>query len=216
MTVNNLAEDKKDEDRHIWRSLQLQKVILWSHLTKHNVSIHREENITFKICIEQKPNFFFFFLILSYTVWEPEFHPWVRKIHWRREWLPTPVFLRGEFHGQRSLAGYIPWLCKESDTTEQLSLTHVNVLHYWSYRDSIRESQKGVQGCLFYAHDQSSEKIVIWPGQVADVQLTQRKVLQSKTHSSMSLKIQSGNCVLLLLHGQWFHLSGLSPRERSW
>ena len=31
------------------------------------------------------------------------FHPWVRKIPWRREWLPTPVFLPGEFHGQRSL-----------------------------------------------------------------------------------------------------------------
>ena len=33
------------------------------------------------------------------------FDPWVRKIPWRREWLPTPVFLPGEFHGQRSLAG---------------------------------------------------------------------------------------------------------------
>ena len=33
------------------------------------------------------------------------FGPWVRKIPWRREWLPTPVFLPGEFHGQRSLAG---------------------------------------------------------------------------------------------------------------
>ena len=29
---------------------------------------------------------------------------WVRKMPWRREWLPTPVFLPGEFHGQRSLA----------------------------------------------------------------------------------------------------------------
>ena len=28
---------------------------------------------------------------------------------WRREWLPTPVFLPGEFHGQKSLAGYSPW-----------------------------------------------------------------------------------------------------------
>ena len=28
------------------------------------------------------------------------------KIPWRREWLPTPVFLPGEFHGQRSLVGY--------------------------------------------------------------------------------------------------------------
>ena len=40
---------------------------------------------------------------------------WVRKIPWRREQLPTPVFLPGEFHGQRSLAGYSPWCPKESD-----------------------------------------------------------------------------------------------------
>jgi len=39
--------------------------------------------------------------------------PWVRKIPWRRErLLPTPVFLSGEFHGQRSLVGYSPWGCK--------------------------------------------------------------------------------------------------------
>ena len=36
----------------------------------------------------------------------PGFHPWIRKIPWRREWLPTPVFFPGEFHRQRSLAGY--------------------------------------------------------------------------------------------------------------
>ena len=35
------------------------------------------------------------------------FNPWVGKISWRRAWQPTPVFLPGEFHGQRSLAGYI-------------------------------------------------------------------------------------------------------------
>ena len=34
------------------------------------------------------------------------FNPWVGKIPWKREWPPTPVFLPGEFHGQRSLAGY--------------------------------------------------------------------------------------------------------------
>ena len=43
---------------------------------------------------------------------------WVGKIPWRREWLPTPVFLPREFHGQKSLAGYSPWGHKESDTTE--------------------------------------------------------------------------------------------------
>ena len=40
------------------------------------------------------------------------------KIPWRREWLLTPVFLLGEFHGLRSLVGYSPWGHKESDTTE--------------------------------------------------------------------------------------------------
>ena len=43
-------------------------------------------------------------------------------VSWRREWLPTPVFLPGEFHGQRRMAGYSPWGHKESDTTERLSL----------------------------------------------------------------------------------------------
>ena len=44
--------------------------------------------------------------------------PWLRKILWRRKWPPTPVFLPGKFHGQRSLEGYSPWGRKESDTTE--------------------------------------------------------------------------------------------------
>ena len=38
---------------------------------------------------------------------ETPFNPWVGKILWRKEWLPTPVFLPGKFHGQRRLAGYI-------------------------------------------------------------------------------------------------------------
>jgi len=37
---------------------------------------------------------------------------WIRKIPWRRAWQPTPVFLPGESHGQRSLAGCSPWGCK--------------------------------------------------------------------------------------------------------
>ena len=46
------------------------------------------------------------------------FEPWVRKIPWRRKWQPTPVFLSGKFHGQKSLAGYSQWSRKELDTTE--------------------------------------------------------------------------------------------------
>ena len=54
---------------------------------------------------------------------ETRFNPWVGKMPWRREWLPTPVFLPGEYHGQRRLAGYSPQGRKESDITEQLTLT---------------------------------------------------------------------------------------------
>ena len=45
------------------------------------------------------------------------FHFWV-EIPWRRAWQPTPVFLSGESHGQRSLEGYGPKGGKELDTTE--------------------------------------------------------------------------------------------------
>ena len=54
---------------------------------------------------------------------ETWFDPWVGKTSWRREWLPIPVFLPGEFHRQRSLVGYSPQSCKESDTIEQLKLS---------------------------------------------------------------------------------------------
>jgi len=37
------------------------------------------------------------------------FDPWVGKTPSRRKWQPTPGFLPGESHGQRSLAGYSPW-----------------------------------------------------------------------------------------------------------
>ena len=55
---------------------------------------------------------------------KPRFNPWVEKILWRREWIPIPVFLPGERHRQRSLAGYSSWGGKESNTTEQLRHTH--------------------------------------------------------------------------------------------
>ena len=41
---------------------------------------------------------------------------------WWRQWQPTPVFLSGESHGQRSLVGYSPWSHKKMDTTERLSM----------------------------------------------------------------------------------------------
>ena len=58
---------------------------------------------------------------LHYQCRRREFDPWVGKIPWRRKWQPTPVFLTGEPHVQRSLVGYSPWGCKELDSTGQLS-----------------------------------------------------------------------------------------------
>ena len=48
------------------------------------------------------------------------------KFPWRRKWQPTPVFLPGKSYGQRSLVGYSPWGCKESDTTERLNNSNSN------------------------------------------------------------------------------------------
>ena len=60
---------------------------------------------------------------------------WVRSLGWKdpleNERLPTPVFWPGEFHELHS-----PWCCKESDTTEQLSLSHFHLrtLQIYSHR----------------------------------------------------------------------------------
>ena len=51
-------------------------------------------------------------------------NPWIRKGQ------PTPVFLPGKSHEQRSLVGYSSWGCKESDTTEQLHF-HFNFILMW-------------------------------------------------------------------------------------
>ena len=62
------------------------------------------------------------------TAGKPRFDPWVGKIPWRRAWQPTPVFLPGEFQGQRSLVGYSPWGHEELDTSEQLTYIIAKVL----------------------------------------------------------------------------------------
>ena len=55
---------------------------------------------------------------------------WVWCLDWEdpleKPWQNTPVFLPGEFHRQRSLAGYSPQNCKESDANERLIHTHTH------------------------------------------------------------------------------------------
>ena len=58
------------------------------------------------------------------------FDHWVKTIPWRRAWQPTPVFLPGESHAQRSLVGYSPWGHKET-RLKQLS-THTSTCTLYS------------------------------------------------------------------------------------
>ena len=59
-----------------------------------------------------------------------------QEVPWRREWLPTPVILPKEFHGQRSLVGYSPWSYKELDTTER----HIFTTFYMAAINNGRSS----------------------------------------------------------------------------
>ena len=54
------------------------------------------------------------------------FDPWVRKNPWSRKWQPSPVFLPGKFHGQRSLVSYSSWGGRELNATEPLGPAHSN------------------------------------------------------------------------------------------
>ena len=64
---------------------------------------------------------------LPATQRRPGFDPWVRKIPWRRKQLSIPVFLPREFHGQRSLEGYIVHGIAESNMTERLTHTYTDL-----------------------------------------------------------------------------------------
>ena len=72
----------------------------------------------------------------------------VRKIPWRRAWQPTPEFLHGESHGQRSLVGYSPWGCKASDMTEVMEHWHIQYLKLKQL--GKEQKQKGHSECLCF------------------------------------------------------------------
>ena len=73
-----------------------------------------------------------------------EFDLWIWKIPWRRKWQPTPAFLPGKFHGQRSLAGCTPWGCKESEMTE----------HTYTYAESwLRSVGSSLQHTNVSSHE---------------------------------------------------------------
>ena len=85
--------------------------------------------LLFKVLISGKLNTSFEISLVAQLVKNPPAtqDTWVRSPGWGR--LPTPVFWPGEFHGL-----YSPWGCKESDTTERLSL-HFTSLHFTLFLD---------------------------------------------------------------------------------
>jgi len=77
-------------------------------------------------------------MVKNQPVMRPRFNPRVRKIPGRRESLSTPVILPKEFHGQKSLADYSPWSCKEWDTTEQLTHTDIYYVIETEWEERIK------------------------------------------------------------------------------
>ena len=86
------------------------------------------------------------------------FNLWVGMIPWSRKWQPTPVFLPGKFHRQRSLADYSPKDSKESDTTE---------LSMHSLESNSRNNKYNNFG-----HNQEEEKIMSLTRRETDFALT--------------------------------------------
>ena len=105
--------------------------------------------------------------------------PWVMKIPWRREWLPTPVFfLLGEFHEQRSLMGYSPWGHKESDTTEWLT---VSLFHFSLSLSAWAPSEFCVLFLFFF----------FFLSYEVENQLTDRKATKSPLHINFLFLLNS-------------------------
>ena len=71
--------------------------------------------------------------------------PEVERSSWRRRWHPTPVFLPGKSHGQRSLVGCNPWSHKELDKTE-----HTHILYY--FKRIVTYVMKKTQLNIFAIH----------------------------------------------------------------
>ena len=82
-------------------------VVLPPHLPSHSGASLVAQSVKNQLTIQETP-------VMRER---PRFDPWVRKCRWRRREQPTPTFLPGKSHGQRSLAGYSPWGHSESDAT---------------------------------------------------------------------------------------------------
>ena len=109
--INNINEDiqNKLHEYNVWYTGDAEEILNY---------YSRAQVIDFNYDPIYSRNKKSYFWCVSVHCRRPGFHPWVRKILWRREWQSSPVFLPGKCHRQRSLAGYNPWCHKELDMTE--------------------------------------------------------------------------------------------------
>ena len=123
--VLNLKSVRKDAITTFSLILKLRSTPKWGKLEKmyiHYVTLLNIFCVNRASLVAQRLNF-------CLQCGRPGFDPWVGKIPWRRKWQPTPVFLPGESHERRSLVGYSPWGCKESDMTERLHFHFLSRSH---------------------------------------------------------------------------------------
>ena len=92
-------------------------------------------------------------------------NPCVRKIPWSRKWQVSPVFLSGESHGERSLAGCHPWSCKESGMTEHscmiytLRCVYINIYMYILHTCTHTHTYTHV--CVFIWKDEPAARTAV-------------------------------------------------------
>ena len=99
------------------------------------------------------------------------FDSWVRKIPWRRAWKTTPVVMPGESHGQRSLAGYSTWGCKNRTWVKGLSMEmKLRFLMSHHRKNSVRDKVIGkkwiysdTERSTFHRQSMGHRREWMWP-----------------------------------------------------
>ena len=94
----------------------------------------------------------------------PRFDPWVMKIPWRREWQPTPIFLPGESHGQRSLVGYIVVVIPLGMESQHIYIEGHWLLTFSVLRNLLKPHKGMIEHniCRLHKVSESSQGALLW------------------------------------------------------
>ena len=119
-----------------------------------------------------------------------KFDPWVRMIPRRRKWQPTSVFLPGECHGKRILAGYSPWGCTRVRhdwvTKRQQQCVYIHIIFF--LKSSFRFTAKP-QWTALSSHTPTSTTVDILRKSGPLLQLTNYQWHISTTEDSVYIRV---------------------------